>query len=73
MNPRIISGGQTGVDQGALDAALEARTYCGGYCPEDRYDEDGTIPDRFPLEHLPGGDYTARTRKITMYWKVARR
>ena len=30
---KIISGGKTGADQGALDAALELELPCGGWCP----------------------------------------
>lgn len=58
---RIVSGGQAGVDRGALDAALEAGADCGGWCPEGRRAEDGRIPDRYPLRELPGGDDRART------------
>lgn len=43
---KIISGGQAGVDRGALDAALEAPFSCGGWCPTDRAAEDGPIPAR---------------------------
>ena len=50
---KIISGGQTGVDRGALDAALVAGFACGGWCPADRGAEDGTIPERYPLTPLP--------------------
>jgi hypothetical protein len=50
---KIISGGQTGVDRGALDAALVAGFECGGSCPSNRGAEDGTIPDRYPLTLLP--------------------
>lgn len=59
----IISGGQTGVDRGALDAALELGATCGGWCPEGRAAEDGPIPDRYPLTELAGGGYPERTRK----------
>jgi len=51
---KIISGGQTGVDRGALDAALVAGFACGGWCPADRGAEDATIPERYPLTPLPG-------------------
>ena len=40
---KIVSGGQTGVDRGALDAALAAGFPCGGWCPADRRAEDGSI------------------------------
>jgi Circularly permutated YpsA SLOG family len=57
----ILSGGQTGVDRGALDAALAAHAPCGGWCPERRRAEDGSIPPRYPLRELPGGGYPERT------------
>ncbi len=60
---RIVSGGQAGVDRGALDAALACGRPCGGWCPEGRLAEDGPIPSRYPLTELPGGGYRARTRR----------
>ena len=59
----IVSGGQTGVDRAALDAALALGVDCGGWCPAARRAEDGTIPPRYPLRELAGGDYLARTHK----------
>jgi hypothetical protein len=59
---KIVSGGQTGVDRGALDAALAANFACGGWAPGDRMAEDGVIPDRYPLIPLPNGGYRQRTR-----------
>src|ERR1700727_1579159 len=60
---KIISGGQTGVDRGALDAALEAQFPCGGWCPADRAAEDGPIPAHYPLKLLALGGYSERTRQ----------
>ncbi len=59
---KIVSGGQTGVDRGALDAALTVGFPCGGWCPQDRAAEDGPIPDKYPLVPLPHGGYRQRTR-----------
>ena len=59
----IVSGGQTGVDRGALDAALAAGAPCGGWCPEGRAAEDGIIPFRYPLTILPGAGLLERTRQ----------
>ncbi len=58
----IISGGQTGVDRGALDAALACGAPCGGWCPAGRRAEDGRIPDRYPLRETPSADSAERTR-----------
>ena len=60
---KIVSGGQTGVDRGALDAALAAEFPCGGWCPADRSAEDGPIPARYPLIPLARGGYRERTRQ----------
>ena len=60
---KIVSGGQTGVDRAALDAALEFNIECGGWCPKGRRSEDGTIPEHYPLIELPDADYLKRTQQ----------
>lgn len=60
---KIISGGQTGVDRAALDAALSLGVTAGGCCPEGRLAEDGPIPTHYPLTELPGGGYLQRTER----------
>jgi hypothetical protein len=49
MVKKIVSGGQAGVDRGALDAALQLGFDCGGWCPLGRRAEDGPIDPRYPL------------------------
>jgi hypothetical protein len=61
MLSKIVSGGQTGVDRGALDAALDAGFDCGGWCPQGRMAEDGEIPARYVLAELAGYGYEKRT------------
>lgn len=58
----VWSGGQTGVDRAALDAALMAGLAVGGWCPRGRRAEDGPIPLRYPLRETPTSDYAERTR-----------
>jgi hypothetical protein len=49
----VLAGGQTGVDRGALDVALELSMPCGGWCPPARTAEDGRIPELYPLKETP--------------------
>lgn len=58
---KIISGGQTGVDRAALDAALQLGISCGGYCPRGRKSEDGAIPEKYPLIETKTDNYPERT------------
>ena len=60
---RVISGGQTGADRGALVAAIELGIEHGGHCPAGRRAEDGRIPDRFRLIETASPDYAVRTER----------
>ena len=62
MITRLVSGGQSGVDRAALDAALELGVPCGGWCPRGRKAEDGRIDDCYPLTETPSARYSQRTR-----------
>lgn len=50
---KIITGGQTGVDQAALRAALACGFEIGGWCPPGRASESGVIPVELPLVETP--------------------
>lgn len=63
MIEKIISGGQTGADQGGLDAAIDAGVPHGGWCPSGRRSETGPIPDRYQLTEMDSVDYPPRTRR----------
>ena len=58
----IVSGGQSGVDRAALDAAMPLGLDVGGWCPARRWAEDGPIPDRYPLREAHSVDPAERTR-----------
>jgi hypothetical protein len=60
---KIISGGQTGVDRGALDAAIALGIEHGGWCPRGRLAEDGQIPNNYRLDETDSSDYPSRTEQ----------
>ena len=59
---KIMSGGQTGVDRAALDWAISAGVKHGGWCPNGRLAEDGSIPSQYDLTETPSEDYAVRTQ-----------
>ena len=59
---RLVSGGQTGVDRAALDAALARGVAVGGWCPAGRWAENGPVPARYPLVETASADPAERTR-----------
>lgn len=60
---RIVSGGQTGVDQAALQVAIELQIEHGGWCPQGRICETGIIPKQFLLQETQSAKYSVRTEK----------
>src|SRR3990172_5973691 len=60
---KIVSGGQTGVDRAALDAAMALGIPHGGWCPRGRLAEDGTIPSCYDLSETDSSDYAVRTER----------
>lgn len=57
----MVSGGQTGVDRAALDAARSVNLPIGGWCPRGRRSEDGRIPSEYPLRETAARSYAVRT------------
>jgi len=64
---KVLSGGQTGADQGGLDGAIlfwgvhMKRPRIGGWCPAGRRSEDGPIPNKYPLKEHEEWSYPPRT------------
>jgi len=58
---KVVSGGQSGVDRAALDAARSLGIPAGGWCPRGRIAEDGRIRRRYRLVETPSGNYPQRT------------
>lgn len=57
----IFSGGQTGVDRAAWDAALETGLEQDGWVPKGRIAEDGVIPKHYRCQEIHQTYYAART------------
>ena len=62
---KIVSGGQTGVDQGALHAAIDLGLAWGGWAPKGWRAENGTIPllYRANMQEHASANYLGRTRR----------
>ncbi|MDZ7696376.1 MAG: putative molybdenum carrier protein [Deltaproteobacteria bacterium] len=58
---KIISGGQTGADIAALDAAIDYGVPHGGWISKGRRTESGPLPDRYLLKETNNIGYPQRT------------
>jgi hypothetical protein len=63
MIEKIISGGQTGADQAALDAAIKLGIPHGGWIPKGRLTENGPLSERYNLIEMSTESYPDRTKK----------
>lgn len=60
MVKKIISGGQVGVDQAALDAAIKLGIPHGGWIQKGRKTQSGKLPDKYQLQEMPTASYKER-------------
>ena len=63
MLRKIISGGQTGVDRAALDAAIKMGLPHGGWIPKGRQTEAGPLPPEYQMLETDSIDYADRTAR----------
>ena len=63
MKIKIVSGGQTGVDRGGLDAAISLGLPYGGWIPKGRLAEDGSVPLKYVgMQEHSSSNYAVRTK-----------
>jgi hypothetical protein len=60
---KIISGGQTGADRAALDAAISCGLPYGGAIPAGRKTEAGPLPVDYIMDELESTRYPDRTER----------
>ena len=60
---KIVSGGQTGADQAALDVAIRLGIPHGGWVPKGRRTEAGALPRRYQMREMPTDGYAERTEQ----------
>jgi hypothetical protein len=63
MIKKIISGGQTGADQAALDSAIQLDMPHGGWVPKGRITQEGSLPDKYKLQEIPDDSYPSHTEQ----------
>ena len=60
MVKKIISGGQIGAEQAALDVAIKLGIPHGGWIQKGRKTQSGTLPDKYKLKEMPTASYIKR-------------
>lgn len=60
---KIVSGGQTGADQGALAACVQRKFPYGGWVPKGRRSEKGKVPAKYRMRQHWSRHYPPRTEK----------
>ena len=63
MIEKIISGGRSGAERAALDAAIKLGMAYGGYIPKEDSSSDGMNADRYNLIEMPTADRTESFKK----------
>jgi len=63
MIKKIISGGQTGADQAALDVAIKLGIPHGGWIPKGRKTENEILPGKYQLQEMSTSSYSKRTEQ----------
>jgi hypothetical protein len=63
MIKKIISGGQSGVEMGALDAAIKMDIPHEGWCYKRKRTESGVLPEKYNLKPIEMPSYHDRLEK----------
>jgi hypothetical protein len=63
MVNKIISGGQNGADQAALDVAIKLGISHGGWVPKGRITENGVLDDKYQVKEMQTANYNKRTEQ----------
>jgi len=60
---KIVSGGQIGADQAALDVAMKLGFPHGGWIQKGRKTQSGILPEKYRLKELPTAGYKQRIER----------
>ena len=63
MITKIISGGQTGAGQAALDVSIKLGISHAGWIPKGRLTEAGNLDDKYKLKEMETSNYNKRTEQ----------